>query len=103
MSDPIGYLIISEPTVFTRHGETACNYDLIEVPAGEYPVTACNHIRGMVRASLPGTLTRTHYVNRLFSSSSVHDAEPMTPANYFWRVYDFQWSEMVKRGEARKA
>ena len=103
MNEPIGYLILSEARTFQRAYETACNYALIEVPAEEYPVFECSHIRGMVRASLPGVLTKTHFVNRLGASSSVHDTTPMTPDSFGWARYDFQWRKMIEAGEARNA
>lgn len=77
MRRKIGTLVLAEPTVFTRTYETASWYTKIEVPAGEYEITAV--VRdGKVsstwgdnpRWSLPGTVVASYFVNRLFTASS---------------------------------
>jgi hypothetical protein len=97
----IGFLILAEDTDFQRDFETASNFETIYVPAGEYPVFPCSHIRGMVRADLPGIKTRSYFVNRLFQSSNIRDENPNTPDVYKWSIYGFQFEKMVQEGKAR--
>lgn len=95
MRRKIGTLILTEPTVFTRTYETASWYTKIEVPAGEYDITAV--VRdGKVSGTwgdgptwkLPGTVVASYFVNRFFTASSFEvDRDVGKPDTYVDGTY----------------
>lgn len=68
----IGTVTTTEPREHRIGYETASWYTLVEVPAGTYDVVLCEE-RGMrwVLVRYAGTITDEHFVNRVFTASSV--------------------------------
>lgn len=103
----IGTYVLAEPTTFTRTYETASWYTLIEVPAGEYEVTAV--VRdGKVSSTwgegpmvrLDGVVTRSHFVNRVFQYSSVEDDRDVgKPMSYTLTPYTYSVAHQILNGE----
>ncbi len=102
----IGKFILKKATRFQTSEQTACNYRTIEVPAGEYPITMGKHYEGgmvMTDILLPGIIVESHFVNRLFASSSMADTSSEIGKPYEYRLDYYQWTlaEMVATGDER--
>jgi len=84
----IGTVTVDE-FVHKTSEQTACNYRLITVPAGTYDVVL-DPRRRMVTVKFPGIRTDEHFVNRLFSASSVAEKRGIgQPDTAFWTLYDY--------------
>ena len=82
----VGVFRISEPTVFRNSSfETACNWQDIEVPAGDYPVSSDGFC---ATVKMAGTVVKSNFVNRLGSYSSLEDPGLFNgkARNYFFRA-----------------
>lgn len=94
---------LSETERFTRTGETACNYRVIEVQAGTYPITWTD-IRGQAvdpqRAyyamiALPGVVVDSSVTNRVLSSSNtVRGSDIGQPATYHIQRYAYTFDDL---------
>lgn len=70
----IGYVTTTETKTHTIHYETASWYTLVEVPPGKYEVVEHkNNGITWILVKYHGKITKEHFVNRLFTSSSVHE------------------------------
>lgn len=70
----IGTMTLEEPITRKIQYETASWYTLVDVPAGEYDVYLLQD--GSITWAMigyKGLITKEHFVNRLFHSSSVHE------------------------------
>lgn len=70
----IGYVHTTEPFEYRVSYETASWYTLVDVPKGTYEVILSED--GSLKWVLVryiGTVTKEHFVNRLFHASSVHE------------------------------
>jgi hypothetical protein len=70
----IGTVTLDEPIERRLSYETASWYTLVDVPPGEYEVYILRD-RGLTWAMIGyrGKVTKEHFVNRLFTSSSIHE------------------------------
>lgn len=106
MKTRIGTYVLTESKTFTRTYETASWYTNIEVPAGEYPIYAT--VRdGKVSStwgegpsySLPGVVTASYFVNRLFTASSARVNEDVgKPDTYAASTYCYALAKAVLDG-----
>lgn len=71
----VGYVHVPEPFERRISYETASWYTLVTVPAGWYPVTIDPDPRwaSFAFVGYRGIVTKEHFVNRVFTSSSVHE------------------------------
>jgi len=68
----IGVVHVREPFTSKLTGQTACNYTLVEVPAGDYDVTLHQGLGpDWVLVGYRGIVVDEHYVNRLFHATSI--------------------------------
>lgn len=64
----IGTVTLTQPQSLRQSYETACNYHVVEVPAGTEAELKSNGYYMFVK--LPGVITESLYVNRVFSATS---------------------------------
>jgi hypothetical protein len=69
----IGYVHTTEPFEYRVSYETASWYTLVDVPAGTYEVILSEDGIKWVLVRYIGTVTKEHFVNRLFQHSSVRE------------------------------
>lgn len=76
----IGTFVVKEVERFRNHYETACNYDDVEVQAGEYPALAEVKPRhgdevdvvDRIHVTLPGVIVDGFILNRILWETSAH-------------------------------
>lgn len=93
----VGVLVIREAVQVKTMEQTACNYRLIDLPAGEYPITMGTGGYWFV-ARVEGICVQSHFVNRLFAATSRADTssevgKPMS-YGYQWEYAAFIYSDI---------
>lgn len=83
----VGTLTISTTVRVRTSEQTACNYRLIDLEPGTYPITMGTGGYWFV-TRVPGVCVESHFVNRVFQHTSLADTssevgQPMS--------YGFQW------------
>jgi len=91
----IGTVTVAEPFERTNHFETACNYEVVRVPAGTYPVRLCWAAgTKWVMVGYEGERVDYHYVNRLFTATSLAPKQGIgEPARCASQLYAYQAAE----------
>lgn len=106
MRRQIGTYILTEPKTFRRSYETASWFTDIEVPAGEYPIFAVVRDGEVSRTwgetpfwSLPGIVTASCFINRVFWASSARINEDVgKPDTYGASTYTHALAKAVLDG-----
>jgi len=88
----VGTLTVKEDFEVRRSGETASNYTVTLVKAGEYPVEVqWSRGKRVLVSHMKAFLLETYYVNRVFTASSVDHQiyeDGRCPSSYQWRWGD---------------
>lgn len=103
---------VFEPYEVIRTWETASNYTRYEILPGEYPIKWVTINHGPVPAGespyygqvvLDAIEQHRHYVNRVFTASSVHDEYPDTRTTHTLSTYAYDWKpgDVVAKGNGR--